>query len=142
MRALRRLAVLAALGGLGFLAHRKGVFPGREFRLSGSVTLSSHLIPRAPKDRSVLFIIVKNKGGVPVALKRIVNPHFPVRFDFETSDLLVPELRQTSGLMVVSEMNTHGSVGQPKPGDLGGEHPDPVFPGQRNVHIVIDRLEK
>lgn len=139
MRALGRLAVVAVLGGLGYLVQKKGVFPGREFRMSGTVTLGSHLISRAPKDRSVLFIIVKNKGGVPVALKRIVNPHFPVNFSFESPDLLLPELRQSSGFLVVAEMNTHGDVGRPQPGDLAGEHPDTVSISQRDIHIVIDR---
>lgn len=137
---LRLLAAVLAAGGLASALFVSGACNRREFRLSGTVTLTSSLVPRAPKDHSVLFVIVRNRGGVPVAIKRIVNPHFPVRFSFEPADLLVPELRDTRGLLVDAQMNTHGNVGAPRPGDLLGEHPDPVKPGERNVHIVLERL--
>ena len=140
MRALRRLLLLALTAGAGFLISSSGACRRDEFRLAGTVTLTSSLISRAPKDNSVLFVVVKNRGGVPVALKRIVNPHFPVRFALDAADLLVPELRDSGGLLVDVHMNTHGSVGSIRAGDLLGAHPDPVQPGDRRVHIVIDRI--
>jgi hypothetical protein len=42
-------------------------------------------------------------------------------------------------MRVEVEMNTHGNVGHPVRGDLIGIYPDPVYSGERGVHVVIDR---
>ncbi len=86
-----------------------------------------------------MFIIARNRGGVPVAMQRIVNPQFPVRFIFQSEDLIIPEVPADTPLDIEVEMNTHGRLGQPQRGDLEGRHPSPVFPGERRIHIVVDR---
>jgi len=110
-----------------------------EFRLSGTVTIASALQHKAPRDNAVMFIIARNRGGVPVAMQRIVNPQFPVRFIFRSEDLIIPEVPADTPLDIEVEMNTHGRLGQPQRGDLEGRHPSPVFPGERRIHIVVDR---
>ena len=110
-----------------------------EFRLSGTVTIASALQRRAPRDNAVMFIIARNRGGVPVAVQRIVNPQFPVKFNFKQEDLIMPEVPADMPLDIDIEMNTHGRLGQPQKGDLGGRHPSPVYPGERRIHIVVDR---
>ena len=110
-----------------------------EFRLSGTVTIASALQRKAPRDNAVMFIIAKNLGGVPVAMQRIVNPQFPVKFNLGPDDLLVPQLPSDTPLDVEVEMNTHGEVGRPQRGDLAGRHPNPAHPGDRRLHIVVDR---
>jgi hypothetical protein len=87
----------------------------------------------------VLFIVVKNRGGVPVAVKRIVNPQFPVEFKVVSADLLVPGTAPDDALSVEVQMNTHGNAGKAVKGDLGGDYPDPVYAGSRGVHVVIDK---
>jgi hypothetical protein len=86
----------------------------------------------------VLFIIAKNPGGVPVAVRRIVNPTFPVSYQLTSEDLIVPGTVPSGPLSLEVEMNTHGNVGAPVKGDLKGAHPDAVFSGERGVHVVID----
>lgn len=110
-----------------------------EFHLSGTVTVGAGLQHKMPASNSVLFIVVKNRGGVPVAVNRIVNPQFPASFDVGPRDLLVPSLRRGEALRVQVQMNTHGNVGSAVRGDLEGEHPDPVYPGESNIHVVLDR---
>jgi hypothetical protein len=87
----------------------------------------------------VLFVVAKNKGGVPIAVKRIVNPQFPVEFEIGPDDLVVPGSHPADVLNLEVEMNTHGNVGHPVKGDLEGIDPDPVYAGDHGVHIVIDR---
>lgn len=129
---MRRLALLSlALLAVGC---RRG-----EFRVAGTITLSSNLQHHLPKENAVLFVVVKNRGGVPVAVRRIVNPQFPVEFEVRPQDLLVPELHGHDGLLLQVQMNTHGNVGAPVKGDLAGDHPDLVYPGEKTVHVVIDR---
>ncbi|MEK7859134.1 MAG: hypothetical protein AAB320_08340 [Elusimicrobiota bacterium] len=110
-----------------------------EFRISGTITIASQLRPKVPEANGVLFVIAKNRGGVPVAVRRIVNPQFPVSFTMTAEDLLVPELKGAGALRLEVQMNTHGNVGAPVKGDLGGVHLDGVRPRERGVHIVIDR---
>ena len=110
-----------------------------EFRMSGTVTIASALQRKAPRDNAVMFIIARNHGGVPVAVQRLVNPQFPVKFTLKPEDLIMPEVPADTPLDIEVEMNTHGKLGQPQRGDLEGRHPSPVFPGERRIHIVVDR---
>ena len=132
---------LARLGALALaLAAMLPAACGRgEFRLSGTVTIASAMQRKAPRDNAVMFIIARNRGGVPVALQRIVNPQFPVKFTFRKEDLIMPEVPADAPLDIEVEMNTHGRLGQPQRGDLEGRHPSPVFPGDWGIHIVVDR---
>jgi hypothetical protein len=111
----------------------------REFRISGTVTIASVLQHRAPKDNTVMFIVAKNRGDVPVAVHRIVNPQFPVDFTLGPDDLIVPDLPADTPLRIEVEMNSHGAVGRRDRGDLEGRHPNLVYPGERHIHVVIDR---
>ena len=109
-----------------------------EFRLSGTITLASSLQRRIPRDNAVLFVIARNRGGVPVAVQRIVNPQFPVKFVLRGEDLLMPDLPAGTPLEVAVEMNAHGQLGKPRAGDLSGRCPSTAYPGDWGVHIVID----
>ena len=112
----------------------------QEFRVSGSITVAAHLQARVPHTNSVLFIVAKNAGGVPIAVRRIVNPQFPVDYALTSEDLLVPGSTPKGPMTLEVEMNTHGDVGKPLKGDLHGEHPDRISNGERGVHVVIDRV--
>ena len=111
----------------------------REFHLAGTVTIASALQRRLSPNNEVMFIVAKNSGDVPVAAQRIVNPQFPVRFSMGPEDLIMPELPGDAPLRLEVEMNSHGSMGKPVRGDLKGAHPNSVYPGERRVHIVVDR---
>ena len=128
----RRLAPLLALAAFAACA--------RDFRVSGSITVATHLQGRLPKTNSVLFVIAKNAGGVPVAVHRIVNPQFPVDYVLTSQDLVVPDTLPSGPLTLEVEMNTRGDVGTPAKGDLRGEHPDPISNGDRGVHVVIEKV--
>jgi hypothetical protein len=110
-----------------------------DFKLSGSVDVAPRLRERAPKTGAMLFLVAENEGGVPVAMKRIVNPDFPADFEMGTEDLLVPALRRRERLKLHAELNTHGDIGSPRAGDLEGRVPGIVLSGARGVDIVLDR---
>ncbi|MBI4375751.1 MAG: hypothetical protein HY549_04795 [Elusimicrobia bacterium] len=129
MRWLPAIAVVMALGACG-----------RDFHISGIITVASPLRFRVPKTNAVLFIVAKNRGGVPVAVGRIVNPQFPVSYSLGPHDLLVPDNKVREPLVLHVQMNNHGNLGKPAKGDLEGECPDLVYPGDRSAHIVIDRI--
>jgi hypothetical protein len=128
--ARRRLAPLLALGLAAACA--------RDFKISGTITVAAHLQAKVPRTNSVLFIVAKNAGGVPVAVRRVVNPQFPVSYELTAEDLIVPGSVPEGPLSLEVEMNTHGNAGAPVKGDLKGVHPDKVSAGERGVHVVID----
>ena len=130
-RALLLGAAAALLSGCEFLTG--------DFRLSGKVYLAPAISERTPRTNVVLFLVAKNEGGVPVALRRIVNPEFPAKFEMDGRDLLVPALRRQEVLTLHAEMNARGDVGAPRPGDLVGKAPGVVRSGARGVRVLLDR---
>ncbi len=114
--------------------------PGpKQFHLSGTVTLAPHFKNKTAPPNAMLFVVVRNLGGVPLAVRRIVNPQFPASFSVENEDLVVPGSFPAGPLEVSVELNSHGRVGSPSRGDLLGAHPDPVEPGETGIHVVIER---
>ncbi|MDE2511847.1 MAG: hypothetical protein KGL74_12055 [Elusimicrobia bacterium] len=133
---MRRLLVLAVLAAA---ASGCNLLTG-DFQLSGVVDVAPRLRDRTPKENVMLFVIAENEGGVPVAVHRIVNPEFPAPFHLNPSDLLVPSLGRREPLKLHAEMNTHGDVGRPVPGDLEGDAQGVFRPGDGGVSIVLDRV--
>jgi hypothetical protein len=131
-RPLALALAAAALGGCNLLTG--------DFSLSGTVDISPRLRDRAPKTNAMLFVVAENEGGVPVAVRRIVNPEFPAAFAMGSEDLLVPEVRRREPLKVHVEMNTHGDIGRPQSGDLEGDAPALSAPGAAGIRIVLDRI--
>ncbi len=109
-----------------------------EFELAGTITVASRLQDKATRTNSALFVIAKNTGGVPVAVHRVVNPRFPVSFALGPEDLIVPGAKPEPPFLIQAQMNTHGNVGNPVPGDLEGHLRGPVHLGDQGIHIVID----
>lgn len=133
-RALILPVLAAAFSGCNWLTG--------DFRLSGTVDVAPRLRERVPKENAMLFIVAENAGGVPVAVHRIVNPQYPADFAMGPADLLVPAVRRREVLKVHAEMNTHGDVGTPQPGDLEGDAPGTARPGDGGVTVVLDRVKK
>lgn len=112
------------------------------FKLSGEVDIAPALAPRAARENAVLFVVARNDGGVPLAVHRIVNPSFPARFDMGPQDLLVPGIRRQENLHLSVELNTHGNLGQPRPGDLAGRLEGAVRPGARGVRLRLETIRE
>lgn len=110
-----------------------------DFRVTGTIHLAPILSERVPKSNVALFLVATNEGGVPVAVHRIVNPEFPAPFELDHHDLLVPALRRNEELTLHAEMNTHGAVGAPRPGDFTGRASGTIHSGSRGVRVLIDR---
>lgn len=134
MKATAALAAALLLGGCEILTPN--------FKLTGEVDIAPALAARAPKTNAVLFVVARNEGGVPLAVHRIVNPEFPAPFSMGPQDLLVPGIRRQEPLHMSVEMNTHGNLGIPKPGDLAGKLSAPVRPGTRGVKLTVEAVRE
>lgn len=131
MRRFLPAAVLLLLGCVGPLSN--------SFRLSGDITMSPKLRGRDPAPNTILFIVAANSAGIPVAVKKIINPKLPLSYRMDEEDLVLPGPGWKTPLNVKVYVNAHGRIGQPGPGDLGGSYRSLAHPPERFVSIVIDK---
>ena len=109
------LAVICA-GAYYYCKH----LPAQEgrFELAGTVIVPERLLELAQADNNSCAIIVKNEADVPVAIKRVVNPKFPLSFTLGEEDLLTESVGEDLKLEV--QINSHGQLGIIKEGDVFG----------------------
>lgn len=109
--------------------------------IAGNVTLAPALADRAGKE-GVLFVIVRRPQGSrqPVAVKRITNPRFPVKFTINDQDLMIQGAQLKGMVEVIARLDRDGSAGPPQPGDLEGEYErNPTLVGGDNIDIQINK---
>lgn len=135
MKRVLTLSLLAALAAGGWLAYN---WVAGGFRLSGTVLVSHRFQKRLETPNMVMFVTAANIGGVPVAVKKFVNPTFPLDWKMSPEDMILPGRDWDGTLSVRVTVNPHGKVGEVRPGDLLGEHRHPVHSGDRSVDVVID----
>ena len=118
------LLLLGLLAAAGYFAYP---FALRAFfLLSGTVEITSNLAERAARPNTMLFLVAKNEGGVPIAVKKIINPVLPLEFQMTPADLIMPDIL-TKNVYLEAYLNSHGELGALKKGDLSGSIRKPVF---------------
>lgn len=110
-----------------------------DFSFSGSITAPPPIQRLTERPNLVLYIIATNSGGVPVAVKKIINPRLPIHYRITADDLILPGLPEYGPLTVTVVVNNHGKLGVSKRGDLRGTHRGLIRSGDRHVNIVIDQ---
>lgn len=135
MKKILTVAVVLSLGICGYYWNRS-VKEGR-FNISGTVTVPERLTALAQADNNACAIIVKNAADVPVAIKRVVDPKFPLAFSMGEEDLLTEHLDGELKLEV--QINNHGKLGVIKQGDIFGASEEPVKPTSKNVVVQADK---
>ncbi len=110
------IAVFCAVGAYYYCKH----LPEQQgrFNIAGTVTVPERLLQLAQADNNSCAIIVKNEADVPVAIKRVVNPKFPLQFTLGEEDLLTESVGNELKLEV--QINNHGQLGIIKEGDVFG----------------------
>ena len=108
------------------------------FKISGTVNVPERLVKIAQADNNSCSIIVKNEADVPVAIKRVVNPKFPLNFHMGEEDLLAPELEGNLKLEV--QINNHGQLGVLKEGDIFGSSQEMIKPNAKNIMVQADKM--
>ena len=107
--------------------------------IGGTISVAPELRGRLTAG-DTLFIILRKGPGPPVAVKRIVGPGFPVRYQVGPEDVMMVGTPFEGQVTVSARLSQTGGAGPPKRGDLEGEHPGPVTVGRRGVDIVISRV--
>ncbi len=136
MKKLLTAVALASMAVCVLCAARK-VNEGR-FNVTGTVTVPERLAKVAEADNNSCAIIVKNAADVPVAIKRIVNPKFPLAFALGEEDLLALDVEGDLKLEV--QINNHGKLGVIKEGDIFGSADTVIKPNAKDILVQADKM--
>lgn len=136
MKKIIALAAIASIVACVFCYNRK-INEGR-FNISGTVQVPQRLLKMAQTDNNSCSIIVKNEADVPVAIKRVVNPKFPLEFRLGEENLLVPDIEGNLKLEV--QINNHGNLGVLKEGDVFGATEGLLKPNSKNILVQADKM--
>lgn len=116
------------------------IAPDPNSQVSGTISISSALLEKAPKN-AALFIIARKSGegagGPPLAVKRITDPTFPLEFSIGQANTMLP------GAVFEGEVNLHARLDQDgtvrsSPGDIEGRVS--VQAGDSTVQLVLNSL--
>jgi hypothetical protein len=107
----------------------------RLFNISGTISIAKKY---KKKPNAMLFIVLKNKGNIPIAIKKVINPSFPLDFNLNVNDLIMPDLLSKK-LYIEAYLNNHGVLGKSKTSDMLGELQKPIFINSKNIEISLIR---
>lgn len=106
--------------------------------IQGSIRVASS--STAPSG-GVLFIIARRAGRTgapPVAVKRIVNPQFPLSYALTNADSMIPGRPLLGEVNVVARLDSDGNVSTREAGDLFGAFTgNPATLGTSGVDIEL-----
>lgn len=135
--------VLAAVLLLGLCAAGVFIYPQvlkEAFSLSGRIDITPRLAKLVEaRPNMQCFIIVKNAGDIPVAIKQVVNPHFPLDFTVDKSNLTLSQACK-GPYKVEVQVNTHGEAGSLKAGDMFGNAEVAAAVRSNGVAVTVDKM--
>jgi hypothetical protein len=109
---------------------------GKKPTISGIVNVSPALLGKLEQPNTVLLVVARNPGGVPVAVHQIISPKFPCPFALAAEDLILPD-GWDGPLTITAQMATHARTdGLPVP-ELEGTYPRAVQAGDASVRIFV-----
>ena len=136
MKKIFLLIAVVSLVACVFCATRK--VQQARFYITGTVEVPQRLAKLAEADNNSCAIIVKNAADVPVAIKRVVNPKFPLAFELTEDDLLASNV--DGDLKLEVQINSHGKLGVIKEGDIFGAVQTTVKPNSKEVLVQADKM--
>lgn len=111
------------------------------FLVGGTAEITAEFAERAAKPNTMFFLVARNEDGVPVAVKRIINPVFPLDFQMTPSNLIMPDIL-TKKIYLEAFINSHGELGVFKNGDIKGSINSPLYIFSKNNRIVMNTPAK
>jgi cytochrome c-type biogenesis protein CcmH len=112
---------------------------GRGPTIAGRISVAPELAGRI-EAAHVLFIIARRGAGPPFAVKRIADPHLPLRYRLGAEDVMMAGTPFAGEVTMVARLSLAGGAGPAQPGDMEGEHPGKVSAGAQDADIVINQV--
>jgi len=131
------LILAAAVTVVGKFAYP--AFMRSAFCLSGEINMSHRLLRLTKAPNTVCYLIVKNQCDVPVAIKRYINPVFPLKFRVTAVDLMLAD-SWDDPLKLEVQVNSHGNIGQIQAGDIFAKYDRTVRLRADNISIFADKM--
>ena len=130
--------IIATLGIGTYFYYNAEAPVNQKFVLSGRVEVVNRLLKNAQANNVACSIIAKNEADVPIAIKRVINPTFPLEFEIAKEDLLIDSYDGKIKMEV--QINSHGSLGVLKSGDIFGSGVQEYTSGSNDILIVADKM--
>jgi len=130
--------IVLTLGFGAYLYHNSHATESQKFMLSGRVEVVNRLLKNAQANNVACSIIAKNEADVPIAIKRVINPTFPLDFEITKEDLLIDSYDGKIKMEV--QINSHGSLGVLKSGDIFGSGVQEYSSGSKDILVVADKM--
>lgn len=113
--------------------------PAQAGTISGQIFVADELVENV-NGQAVLFIIARKEVGPPLAVKRVLQPTFPLTYSLSESDAMIPGTVFQGEMIVKARLDADGNAGQLASGDMTGETSRTVPVGTSGVDIKIDTL--
>jgi cytochrome c-type biogenesis protein CcmH len=108
--------------------------------IEGTLELAPNLTGRVPPG-AVLFVIARNaESGPPLAVVRVADPRFPLRFSIGPDDRMIQSMPFAGEILISARVDADGDAMTRSPGDLRGASGIPNAPGDRGVTLLIDEV--
>ena len=108
--------------------------------IEGTLELAPNLTGRVPPG-AVLFVIARTaESGPPLAVVRVANPRFPLRFSIGPNDRMVQSMPFAGEILISARVDADGDAMTRSPGDLRGASEIPNAPGDLGVTLLIDEV--
>jgi len=130
--------IIATLGIGSYFYFNADAPANQKFVLAGRVEVVNRLLKNAQENNVACSIIAKNEADVPIAIKRVINPTFPLDFEIAKEDLLIDSYDGKIKMEV--QINSHGSLGVLKSGDIFGSGVQEYTSGSKDILIVADKM--
>lgn len=111
---------------------------------SGLIRLEEGLKPEDVKRTDVLFVMARESqgnglAGRLVAVKRLADVEFPVRYEISAADLMIPGLPFAGPFVVTARLDRDGDPMTRGEDDLYATYPDEVQVAQEGVHMTLKK---
>jgi hypothetical protein len=140
MKKLTFILLLAVTGFFGYVKYPEVWYKvlHKGINISGTIDIAPRLEAKADRPNTTCFVVIKNSDEIPLAIKRFVNPSFPLKFSINNEDMLLSKV-WGDPLKIEVQVNNHGKVGTLEPGDMYGELEKPLGFYAKNVRVNVDR---
>lgn len=106
--------------------------------IRGTLVLAPEFADAVPSGAVLFLVARKPSGGPPVAVKRIMEPRFPLPFELGPGDRMIQAIPFEGPLLLTARVDGDGNATSREPGDLLGSAADAVEPGAEGVTIRLD----
>ncbi|GAB4029676.1 MAG: hypothetical protein Fur0012_04360 [Elusimicrobiota bacterium] len=114
---MKKKLFFISLAVAAIIFYKKSFILRQAVSLPLEINISQKIAGEYFSPNNMLFITVKNSKGVPVGLKKIIDPVYPVKTKITSKDIFFQDIL-THRLEISAEMNSHGVVGERRKGDF------------------------